>query len=176
MISATNRDLTEAIASGDFRQDLYHRLKVVSIRLPPLRERREDMDLLSDHFLKEFAAAHSRKISAMTPAVRKLLRQYSWPGNVRELKNVIESMVVIDTDGVIDVDDLTEDIQAATITPAGDRHAAADSLLGKPLDNIEKHYILESLKICGGNREEAARMLGIGERTLYRKIKEYGGS
>jgi two-component system response regulator HydG len=95
---------------------------------------------------------------------------------VRELKNVIESMVVIDTDGVLDVDDLTEDIQAATITTPGERPAATDSLLGKPLEAIEKHFIVETLKLSGGNREEAARMLGIGERTLYRKLKEYGSS
>ena len=177
LISATNRELTEAIAAGDFRQDLYHRLKVVSIKLPPLRERREDLDLLVDHFLKEFSASHNRKITTITPASRKLLRQYSWPGNVRELKNVIESMVVIDTDGVLDVDDLTEDIQAATTTSAGtgERPTASDTLLGKPLDLVEKHFITETLKLCSGNREEAARVLGIGERTLYRKIKEYGG-
>ena len=96
---------------------------------------------------------------------------------MRELKNVIESMVVIDTDGVLDVDDLTEDIQAATITTPGEqRPAATDSLLGKPLEAIEKHFIIETLKLCGGNREEAARILGIGERTLYRKLKEYGSS
>jgi len=85
-------------------------------------------------------------------------------------------MVVIDTDGVLDVDDLTEDIQAATITAPGERPAATDSLLGKPLEAIEKHFIVETLKLSGGNREEAARMLGIGERTLYRKLKEYGSS
>ena len=107
--------------------------------------------------------------------MRKLLRQYSWPGNVRELKNVIESMVVIDFDGVLDVDDLTEDIQAAsTAAPADRRPAGADLLIGKQLEDIEKHYITETLKLSGGNREEAARMLGIGERTLYRKLKEYG--
>ncbi len=173
LISATNRELTDAITAGEFRQDLYHRLKVVSVKLPPLRERREDMDLLIDHFLKEFTTSHGRKISSITPAARKILRQYSWPGNVRELKNVIESMVVIDTDGVLDVDDVTEDIQAASTSTAGVRPAATDSLLGKPLEDIEKHFITETLKLCGGNREEAARALGIGERTLYRKLKEY---
>ena len=116
LISATNRDLSEAIASGDFRQDLYHRLKVVSVKLPPLRERREDIHLLVDHFLKEFTTSHDKKIASITPAARKALRQYNWPGNVRELKNVIESMVVIDSDGVLDVDDLTEDLQAVSTT------------------------------------------------------------
>ena len=176
LISATNRDLTEAIASGSFRQDLYHRLKVVSIKLPPLRERREDIDLLIDHFLKEFTSSHEKKINAITPAARKVLRQHSWPGNVRELKNVIESMIVIDSDGVLDVDDLTEDLQVVSAESPGDKSAGIDALVGKPLEEIEKHYITETLKLTAGNREEAAKMLGIGERTLYRKLKEYGGS
>jgi two-component system response regulator HydG len=173
LISATNRDLTEAIASGDFRHDLYHRLKVVSIKLPPLRERREDIDLLLEHFLKEFTASHGKKITLITPAVRRVLRQHNWPGNVRELKNVVESMVVIDSDGVLDVDDLTEDLQSVSAGVAGDRTFGTDLLVGKSLDEIERHYIGETLKMTGGNREEAARILGIGERTLYRKLKEY---
>src|SRR3954467_449883 len=100
LISATNRDLSEGIASGDFRQALYHRLKVVSVRLPPLRERRDDMPLLLDFFLKEFTTAHGKTVTSITPATRKALMAYPWPGNVRELKNAIESMVVIDSDGV----------------------------------------------------------------------------
>jgi two-component system, NtrC family, response regulator HydG len=174
LISATNRDLSEAIASGAFRQDLYHRLKVVSIKLPPLRERREDIDLLIDHFLKEYTASHNKKITSITPAARKILRQYSWPGNVRELKNVVESMVVIDFDGVLDVDDLTEDLQTGAAALPGDRSDRVDHFIGKSLEDIEKHYITETLKLTGGNREEAAKLLGIGERTLYRKLKEYG--
>jgi two-component system response regulator HydG len=176
LISATNRDLTERIANGEFRQDLYHRLKVVSIKLPALRERREDIDLLLDHFLKEFTASHGKKITTVTAAVRKVLRQHSWPGNVRELKNVIESMVVVDSDGVLDVDDLTEDLQAASAAAPNNKPGGIDHLTGKPLEEIEKHYILETLKLTGGNREEAARMLEIGERTLYRKLKEYSMS
>ena len=175
LISATNRDLTEAIAKGTFRQDLYHRLKVVSVKLPLLRERREDIPLLIDFFLKEFTASHGKTVSAISPATRKTLAAYSWPGNVRELKNTIESMVVIDSDGVLDVDDLTEDIQAvdARRRPTRPRRGVA-SLVGHSLDEVEKYYITETLKMTGGNREETARMLGIGERTLYRKIKEYG--
>ncbi len=176
LISATNRDLAEAIASGAFRQDLYHRLKVVSVRLPPLRERREDIDLLVDHFLKEFTTSHGKKITSITPAARKAIRQHSWPGNVRELRNVVESMIVVDYDGVLDVDDLTEDLQSFTVAiPSTNGNAGANALVGKPIDEIEKYYITETLKLTGGNREEAARMLGIGERTLYRKLKEYGG-
>ncbi len=175
LISATNRDLAEAIATGGFRQDLYHRLKVVSVKLPPLRDRREDIDLLIDHFLKEFTTSHEKKITSITPAARKILRHYHWPGNVRELKNVVESMVVIDYDGVVDLDDLTEDLQSDAASITGDRHEGVDHFIGKSLEEIEKHYITETLKLSAGNREEAAKMLGIGERTLYRKLKEYSG-
>jgi two-component system response regulator HydG len=173
LISATNRDLTDAIADGKFRQDLYHRLKVVSIKLPALRERRDDIPLLIEHFLKEFNTSHGKTITAVTPAVRKVLMAYSWPGNVRELRNTIESMVVIDADGVLDLDDLTEDLQSATAAGRSNGHVGADTLVGKSIEEIEKHYIGETLKLTSGNREEAARMLGIGERTLYRKLKEY---
>jgi two-component system response regulator HydG len=173
LISATNRDLGDAINEGKFRQDLYHRLKVVSVKLPPLRERREDIPLLIEHFLKEFTVSHGKTITAVTPAVRKTIMAYSWPGNVRELKNTIESMVVLDSDGQLDLDDMTEDLQAFTSSAKGDGPSGVDSLVGQSLEEIEKHYILETLKRCNGNREEAARQLGIGERTLYRKLKEY---
>src|SRR5262249_11998501 len=144
LISATNRDLTEAIEAGAFRQDLYHRLKVVSVKLPPLRSRREDIPLLLDHFLKEYTAVHDKPVRGISAAARKALMAYAWPGNVRELKNAVESMVVIDSDGLIDVDDLTEDIQAGTAgaveTPTGNDH-----LIGRALAEIEKHYILATL-------------------------------
>jgi two-component system, NtrC family, response regulator HydG len=142
-------------------------------KLPPLRERREDIPLLIEHFLKEFTASHGKTITAVTPAVRKAIMAYSWPGNVRELRNTIESMVVLDSDGQLDLDDMTEDLQAFTSSAKGDGTSGVDSLVGQSLEEIDKHYILETLKRCNGNREEAARQLGIGERTLYRKLKEY---
>jgi two-component system response regulator HydG len=172
LISATNRELNEAVAAGTFRQDLFHRIKVVSVKLPPLRSRREDIPLLIDFFLKEFTASHGKPVTAISPAARKALMAYSWPGNVRELKNTIESMVVIDSDGILDVDDLTEDLQASTPT-ASETSAALHSLVGRSLEEIERYYIADTLKLSQGNREEAAKILGIGERTLYRKIKEY---
>jgi two-component system response regulator HydG len=174
LISATHRDLADAIAEGEFRQDLYHRLKVVSVKLPPLRERRDDIPLLLDFFVKEFATQHGKEVRAITSSVRKVLLGYAWPGNVRELRNVIESMVVMDADGVLDIDDLTEDLQQVAIGGKGDGLGGVDSLVGKSLEEIERHYIAATLKLANGNREEAARLLGIGERTLYRKLKEYG--
>ncbi len=173
LISATNADLGAAITAGTFRQDLFHRLKVVSLKLPPLRSRREDIPLLLDFFLKEFTASHGRAVTSITPAARKALMAYAWPGNVRELKNAIESMVVIDNDGVLDVDDLTEDIQAAAPVHSETIAGASPHLIGRTLEEIEKYYIIETLKQTDGNREEASRFLGIGERTLYRKLKEY---
>jgi two-component system response regulator HydG len=173
LISATNRDLKEGIGSGGFRQDLYHRLKVVSVHLPPLRSRREDITLLTDYFMKQFAASHGKTVTSMSQAARKSLMAHPWPGNVRELKNTIESMVVIDSDGVLDVDDLTEDLVPPAPGLVGPGSTGVDQLVGRPLEEVEKHYIAETLKLTSGNREESAKLLGIGERTLYRKIKEY---
>ncbi len=173
LISATNRDLSDAIAAGTFRQDLFHRLKVVSVKLPPLRERREDIPLLIDYFLKDFTTSHAKTVTSLTSATRKALMNFAWTGNVRELRNTIESMVVIDSDGILDVDDLTEDIQNVAPGTHQGSVGGTSQLVGHSLQEIERFYIGETLKQTSGNREEAARLLGIGERTLYRKIKEY---
>ncbi|MGB9689210.1 helix-turn-helix domain-containing protein, partial [Thermogutta sp.] len=157
-----------------FRRDLYHRLNVVSIRLPSLAERAEDIPILIDHFMKMFAKKHNKHIKGMTPAARRRLQMYSWPGNVRELRNVIESMTVVDYDGILDVDDLPEQFADGDTRRTDANNVSLAALVGKPLEEIEKMFIAETLRATGGNREEAARLLGIGERTLYRKIKEYG--
>jgi two-component system, NtrC family, response regulator HydG len=175
IISATNRDLETAIAAGTFREDLYHRLKVVTIRLPTLAERREDIPLLIDYFLKEHTKRHGKAIEGISTAARRRLIAYDWPGNVRQLRNVIESMVVVDFDGVLDIDDLpTELAPSAGEIASPDGQTGLHELVGKSLADLEGLFIGETLKATGGNREEASEMLGIGERTLYRKIKEYG--
>ncbi len=173
ILSATNRDLEEAIAKGTFREDLYHRLKVVSIMLPKLSDRSTDIPLLIEHFQKMHSKRHNKEINSMTTAARRRLMAFDWPGNVRQLKNVVESMVVVDMDGVLDLDDLPDEISTGeqTIADAGGRGLA--DLVGKPLSEIEGMFIAETLEFTNGNREDAAGMLGIGERTLYRKIKEY---
>jgi two-component system response regulator HydG len=175
ILSATNRDLEEAIRNGTFREDLYHRLKVVTIRLPRLAERAQDIPLLIEHFIQLHSARHHKKIRTITTAARRRLMSYSWPGNVRELKNVIESMVVVDYDEVLDLDDLPPELAGndGLAPPLASADGLA-SLVGRPLSELEGLLIGETLKATGGNREEAAAMLGIGERTLYRKIKEYG--
>lgn len=174
ILSATNRNLEDAIEAGTFRRDLYHRLKVVTIRLPTLRERSQDIPVLVEHFIKQFARQHGKQIRGIAPIARRRLLAYEWPGNVRQLRNVVESMIVVDYDGLLDVDDLPEELadqgEAAEAAPT----TSLAHLVGKPLPEIERLFIVETLRLAGGNREEAAKMLGIGQRTLYRKIKEYG--
>jgi two-component system response regulator HydG len=176
ILSATNRDLEQAIAAGAFREDLYHRLKVVTIQLPRLADRREDIPLLIDYFLKEHIKRHNKTVQGISTAARRRLLAYDWPGNVRQLRNVIESMVVVDFDGVLDLDDLPAELAAPSAGEAASasRNDGLHDLVGKSLAELEGLFIGETLKVTGGNREEAAEMLGIGERTLYRKIKEYG--
>jgi two-component system, NtrC family, response regulator HydG len=173
LLSATNRDLEAAVAAGAFRQDLYFRLKVVTIKLPPLRERREDIPLLALHFLKEFSQRHGKDVRDIAASVRRAMAAYDWPGNVRELRNLIESMVVQDHDGVLDMDDLQEG-DTLHHFPRADRSASgATGLVGRPLTEVERYYIEQALRLTDGNREEAARILGIGERTLYRIIQDW---
>jgi two-component system response regulator HydG len=172
LLAATHRDLEAAVAEGKFRQDLYFRLKVVMIRLPPLRERREDLPLLTAHFIKEANAKHGKNVSGVSESLRKLMAQYDWPGNVRELRNLIESMVVQDTDGVLSLDDL-QDTDGLRPTSSANTNGSAEQLVGRPLTEVERFFIEKALEMTRGNREEAARMLRIGERTLYRVIQTW---
>jgi two-component system response regulator HydG len=173
LISATNRDLEAAVSSGAFRQDLYFRLKVVTINLPPLRERREDLPLLVAHFLKEFNQRHGKTVKGLDEGLRKAIAAYEWPGNVRELRNLIESTVVQDQDGLLGMDDLQEgdNLRRLHVTPSST--PGPNNLVGRPLIEVERYYITETLTLTEGNREEAARRLGIGERTLYRTIQDW---
>ncbi len=179
ILSATNRNLEITIEQGHFRADLYHRLKVVTIVLPRLTERSQDIPLLIDYFMRQFAKRHHKTIKSMTTAARRRLMSFDWPGNVRQLRNTIESMVVVDYDEVLDADDLPSEFTPPTADMSLPENAATTGqglhgLVGRPLEEIEKLFIIETLKLTCGNREEAAEMLKIGERTLYRKIKEYG--
>lgn len=182
IISATNRNLEESVANHTLREDLYHRLKVVTLRIPPLRERVGDIPILLDHFIRMFAKKYGKTIKGVSQSARQKLFAYDWPGNVRQLKNAAESMVAVDLDGLIDDDDLPEDIPgseemtvetAATPSLPADSQLSGTSFIGKRLDEVERTMIEETLKLNGGNREETAKTLGIGERTLYRKLKEY---
>jgi two-component system response regulator HydG len=176
ILSATNRNLEDQIEAGTFRSDLYHRLKVITITLPTLAERSEDIPLLIEHFTKQFAKRHQKAVRNMSATARRRLMAYDWPGNVRQLRNVIESMVVVDFDGVLDVDDLPPELGDAPAAPLAEasQDGSLRSLVGHKLEELEKLFVAETLKQTGGNREAAAEMLGMGERTLYRKIKEFG--
>jgi len=178
LVAATNANLKKMVADGTFREDLYYRLMVVSIELPPLRDRPGDIPLLMEHFLRDLSKKTGREAHGFSRTARLALLSYDWPGNIRQLRNTIESMLVMDTDGLLDVDGLPAEIaqlvggaveEGESIGPSG-----ADSLIGRPLDEVEKYYIQRALDLTDGNREEAARLLGKGERTIYRKIKEYG--
>jgi|JI10StandDraft_1071094.scaffolds.fasta_scaffold00120_15 two-component system response regulator HydG len=184
LLSATNRSLEQLVRDGFFRNDLYYRLKVVTVHLPPLRERRDDVVPLMDHFKKMFIKRHAKGACTFSPAVTRKFYAYDWPGNIRQLRNFVETMVVLDTDGVLDLDDLPPelmDVESGLDQPLGNHvietglvdTAVQSQLLGKPMHDIEKWAILETLQMTGGNREEAARILQIGARTLYRKLDKY---
>ncbi|MBM4044909.1 MAG: sigma-54-dependent Fis family transcriptional regulator [Planctomycetes bacterium] len=173
ILTSTNQDLMAMVERNEFRRDLYFRLKVVTINVPPLRERRDDIPLLMDAFIREFSQAHQKRITGLSPRARAILTKYDWPGNVRELRNWVESMVVVTKDELLDVDDLPEHVdleEAAAPTPT----AGPQLLAGISLAEAEKELIKNTLAMVNGNREEAAKVLGIGERTLYRKIDKYG--
>ena len=164
VISATNKDLKRAIATGEFREDLYYRLNVVTIELPPLRERKEDVPLLAQHFLNKFALENQKEITGFSPEATEFLLGYDWPGNVRELENAIERAVILAKDSLITVADLPqENISLARSAPTG-----------KSLKELEKDHLLNILNETGGNYSETARILGITRMTLYNKAREYG--
>ena len=164
IIAATNKRLDEMIKNGEFREELYYRLRVVTINVPPLRERNEDIPLLSLHFLNYFSKKHKKEAAAISPGAMRLLTAYEWPGNIRELMNCIESMVVMSTGKT-----LTGENIPPYISPLQERYY--DSIT--PLREIERQAILNTINAVKGNKTEAAKALGIGLKTLYRKLKVY---
>jgi two-component system response regulator HydG len=170
VVSATNADLKQRVEEKRFREDLFFRLNGVTIRIPPLRERREDIPLLIEHFIRIANQQHGTKVNGVAAESQRALMSFEWPGNVRQLRNVIENMVVLAEEGKLAVDDLPLEIRGAA--PAG--QAKLPALAGVSLVEAEKELIRNTLAMVNGNRLQAAKLLGIGERTLYRKIKEYG--
>ena len=172
LLCATNKDLEKEIQEGRFREDLYYRIKVVSIALPRLAERPEDVEPLVRAFINEFANTHQRAITGISDEARDLLTAYPWPGNVRNLRNVIETMVLLAADGRLDVGDLPAEIAPQATSPST-ALVSADDLASYTLDQWEKELIALQLKRHDGNRAKVAKALGISERTLYRKLKDY---
>jgi len=171
LISATNHDLTKLIEEKKFRQDLFFRIKGVSVSLPSLRERAEDIPALTEYFLKEAAAEIGSAVTGITDAAQTALNNYDWPGNIRQIRNCIRTMVVMCDRKELDVADILPEIAQRRQLPAGSR--AGGDLAGVSLNELEKQAIIDTLAKTKNNREKAAKILGIGERTLYRKIKEY---
>ena len=169
LIAATNRDLKKMVAEGKFREDLFYRLYVVVIHLPPLRERTGDIPLLAQHFLKELSAANGKKIESITPDAMDILSAYPWPGNVRELRNIVERMIVLSRGEKLTVRDIP-----AALRDGVQPRAGAVSAPNMSLDEVEKQLIINALKNHGENRTKAAAQLGISRRTLHRKLNEYG--
>jgi two-component system response regulator AtoC len=164
VISATNKDLRKAIEKQEFREDLYYRLNVVSIELPPLRERKEDIPLLAEHFLHKFAMENQKEVTGFSPEAMELVLDYDWPGNVRELENAIERAVILAKDSIITIADL----------PQENLSLAYSTTPRKNLKEVERNHVLNVLRETGGNYSEAARILGISRMTLYNKAREYG--
>ena len=168
VVTATNRDLAQAVASGAFRQDLYYRLKVVDLHVPPLRERRDDILPLARVLLTDAALRMKRKIAGLSPAAADQLLRYAWPGNVRELENAMERAVALARGQRVELEDLSWEIRQAFPKPV----ATAGTV--RPLEEVEKEYILAALELNGGNQTHTAQQLQIGAATLYRRLKSYG--
>jgi DNA-binding NtrC family response regulator len=169
LIAATNRDLEKEVKEGRFREDLFFRLKVVEIRLPPLRERRDDIPLLAKAFLKEFAQENNKTVNEFTPDAIEAMMTYDWPGNVRELRTAIEHAVVLCRTERIGVRDLPQTVRGRAANLAQPGLASS----GLDVTEAEKQLIVRALRESDGNRTEAAQKLGMSRRTLHRKLHEY---
>ena len=175
VIAATNKDLPQLIEKGEFREDLYYRLNVVDMEIPYLRQRREDIPLLAQHFLQFFAARNHKEIKGFTPQAMDHLIRYDWPGNVRELMNAVERAVVLSRADYLSEKDFHIISGSEAKKGAGVSETAQINVNGAtPLEEVEKATILKTMGACGGNKSEAARRLGITRKTLHKKLKAYG--
>ncbi len=171
VIAATNRNLLEEVKKGAFREDLYYRLNVVHIEVPPLRERKEDIELLALNFLDQFNKEDGRKIEGISSQARKALLSYDWPGNIRELKNSIESSVVLARGNIIQL----EDLPAQITSQVAENKSSITIDLPVTMEEAERKIILSTIEYCAGNKSKASELLEIGRKTLHRKLNEYMG-
>jgi two-component system response regulator HydG len=167
IVAATNQDLSDMVKEKRFREDLYYRLNVITVRVPPLRERHEDVRVLAQHYLRVYAAKNGRKLEGFSNEALERLESYAWPGNVRELENLIERTVLLARKDRIDAEDLPEEVAGVKRPP---RDAILE-LVGTPLADIEQRLLDETLRITGGNKTQAAKLLGIDVRTVARKLE-----
>jgi DNA-binding NtrC family response regulator len=169
IIAASNQDLRQMAADRTFRDDLFYRLNVIPVQVPPLRDRREDIPILVNHFLMKYNKAFGRQVQGMTPEAMVLLTNYHWPGNVRELENVIERLVVLSRHRILDLEDMPLDLKSVRGHIANDLFATGADLRQAKAE-FERHYIVQTLEKCGGNQTEAAKRLGIHRNTLLTKM------
>jgi two-component system, NtrC family, response regulator HydG len=174
ILAATNRNLEEDVKEGKFREDLYYRLNVVTLNVPPLRDRQDDIPLLAQHFLEKYAEKNRKNVKGFSPLAMDMLIKYGWPGNVRELENTIERAVILLTGDLITEKDLPSNI----IEPYSEKSDWVEKpkpvVANRPLEDIEKEAILATLEATGGNKSETARRLKINRKTLHKKLKDYG--
>jgi two-component system response regulator HydG len=170
LVAATNQDLRAAVREGRFREDLYYRLNVIAVPIPPLRDRREDIPLLAEHFLQLYAARNGRHFGGFSRAALDLLARYEWPGNVRELENTVERAVVLCRGSSIELDDLPPDVRSGSGTLSDGR--SLTFAVGTPLEEIERRVIHATLAHVGGDKRVCAQLLGIATRTIYRRLEE----
>jgi DNA-binding NtrC family response regulator len=167
IIAASNRDLQEAVKRGVFREDLYYRLNVVNIKLPLLRERRDDIPFLINFFIEKYNQKYHMKVKGISQKAMNLLTDYEWTGNVRELENTIESILVINSPEVIDIQHLPQEIRDLK-----ERLEVIPIKIGTPLEEVEKEMLIQTLRATKGNKRKAAQLLGINVRTIHRKMEE----
>jgi two-component system response regulator HydG len=173
LVAATNQDLRAAVREGRFREDLYYRLNVIAVPIPPLRDRRDDIPLLSEHFLRLYAARNARQLAGFARAAADAMARYDWPGNVRELENTVERAVVLSRGGAVELDDLPPEVRTG-----GSDHGDGRTLsfaVGTPLEEIERRVIHATLAHVGGDKRLCAQLLGIATRTIYRRLEEERG-
>jgi two-component system response regulator HydG len=175
IVAATNVNLAEEVKAGRFREDLFYRLNVIPVAVPPLRDRRDDIPLLAQHFVQVYAEKNGKAISGCSPSALERLTEYSWPGNVRELENAIERAVVLTRAGqtVIDEEALPREIRDAA--PGTSSASALTFPIGMPLAEIEMRVIHETLRHTRGDKRLTAKLLGIATRTIYRRLEQPGG-
>jgi two-component system response regulator HydG len=167
IIAACNRDLQEEVRQGVFREDLYYRLNVVNIKLPPLRDRRDDIPFLVNFFIEKYSQKYHMKLKGISQKAMNLLINYEWTGNVREIENTIESILVINSPEVIDAQHLPQEIRDFR-----ERPEVIPIKIGTPLEEVEREMLIQTLRATKGNKRKAAQLLGINVRTIHRKMEE----
>ncbi|NKB87544.1 MAG: response regulator [Acidobacteria bacterium] len=173
IVAATNRDLAQDVREGKFREDLYFRLNVVTVNLPPLRERPVDIPMLAEHFMREFADRHGKQLEGIAPAAADALCEFHWPGNVRQLRHAVERAVIWSDGKELETDDLPSEVLSGSVVAATALKTGTDDTLPDTMERIERRILIDTLRRAGGVQATAARRLGISERSMWHKVKKH---